>query len=494
MFTCFTSPVALLNIEVYEATDTVCADTGASQSVGGELMFKFLKNHGQKFSEFHLAMCLADDQQSTSLVQKATVTITIGGRTFQIDLIFLPHAKVNLQDPFSKDAPLPVDDCPDEINSTSCPTNSIPIRKELLRKEIDNLLADIYQEQVEKGGLIDIEAGKNKYLLEISNAPTRSNTAENSVPDEANDVDATPETDSSTKPEENASVMPKDRASGSKDMRIGSSNDQKIKIGNQRFNRYPKPNEQRFHRFKNRGRYSPERFNVVEHYTEVDYLPQIKADSEDYSAEAHHDTSPVTDLSPIPRSYIPSNKRNERTNYYDSNRKYGGEKKENFYHRSNSDTRGRSEVNNKSDCDQISNESLNEASESISPSDKECFQNNTPECDDKDESKRQDICAGNSSNCAFFDHQRRNVYRSDTHFQDRRRDSFKRGRQNRGYRNQYNERQHPSSYRENNYHDQGGKFVRENHFGRSYNRGSLGNSYRYSHEENLHYSNDKKRL
>ncbi|GFT74876.1 transposon Tf2-8 polyprotein [Trichonephila clavipes] len=94
MFTCLTSPVALLDIEVYEATGTVCADTGASQSVGGELMFKFLRNRGQKFSEFHLAMCLADGQQSTSLVQKATVPITVGGRTFQIDLIFLPHAKV----------------------------------------------------------------------------------------------------------------------------------------------------------------------------------------------------------------------------------------------------------------------------------------------------------------------------------------------------------------------------------------------------------------
>ncbi|GFT30636.1 transposon Tf2-6 polyprotein [Trichonephila clavipes] len=94
MFTCLTSPLALLAIEVYEATGTVCADTGASQSLGGELMFKFLRNRGQKFSEFHLAMCLADGQQSTSLVQKATVPITVGGRTFQIDLIFCHMQKV----------------------------------------------------------------------------------------------------------------------------------------------------------------------------------------------------------------------------------------------------------------------------------------------------------------------------------------------------------------------------------------------------------------
>ncbi|GFU80768.1 retrovirus-related Pol polyprotein from transposon 297 [Trichonephila clavipes] len=167
MFTCLTSPVALLDIEVYEATGTVCADTGASQSLGGELMFKFLRNRGQKFSEFHLAMCLADGQQSTSLVQKATVPITVGGRTFQIDLIFLPHAKGNrtllgvdflrtsgivmdmrnnfwyfgdkpsFRIPFSKDVPLPVDDSPVEINSSSCPTNSIPSEIPLHSNTVD---------------------------------------------------------------------------------------------------------------------------------------------------------------------------------------------------------------------------------------------------------------------------------------------------------------------------------------------------------------------
>ncbi|GFS95196.1 transposon Tf2-6 polyprotein [Nephila pilipes] len=91
--------VILLDIEVYEATGTVYADTGASQSVGGELMVKFLKNRGQKFTELYLSMHLADGQQSTPLVQKATVPITVCGRTFQTHLktddFFLPHAKGN---------------------------------------------------------------------------------------------------------------------------------------------------------------------------------------------------------------------------------------------------------------------------------------------------------------------------------------------------------------------------------------------------------------
>ncbi|GFY48709.1 ubiquitin domain-containing protein UBFD1 [Trichonephila inaurata madagascariensis] len=94
----------------------------------------------------------------------------------------------------------------------------------------------------------------------------------------------------------------------------GNSNRNNSYRGNQRFNRYPKPNEQRFNRFKNRDGYYPEIFDVEERYTEGDYLPQNKADSEDCFVEACHDTSTVTDLSPRSRSYIPSNKRNERTN------------------------------------------------------------------------------------------------------------------------------------------------------------------------------------
>ncbi|GFT17238.1 transposon Tf2-6 polyprotein [Nephila pilipes] len=71
--------VTPFDIEVYEATGTVCADTAASQSVGGELMFTFLKNHGQKFSELYISRCLADGQQSIPLVQMATVPITVSG-------------------------------------------------------------------------------------------------------------------------------------------------------------------------------------------------------------------------------------------------------------------------------------------------------------------------------------------------------------------------------------------------------------------------------
>ncbi|KAG8195084.1 hypothetical protein JTE90_029663 [Oedothorax gibbosus] len=43
--------------------------------------------------------------------------------------------------------------------------------------EIQKKMADLFQKQVDKGGIIDLEAEKNKYLLEISQVPTRSDAA-----------------------------------------------------------------------------------------------------------------------------------------------------------------------------------------------------------------------------------------------------------------------------------------------------------------------------
>ncbi|GBN03791.1 Retrovirus-related Pol polyprotein from transposon 17.6 [Araneus ventricosus] len=131
VFTCFTLPVALLDIDVYDATGTVCTDTGASHSVGGELIFNFLQKRGQKFIEIDLVVCLADGQQSTSTVLKTTVPITVHGRTFRTDLIFLPHAKG------------------DHPPVASTPYRLSPKKKELLRTEIDKLLANDVIEECE---------------------------------------------------------------------------------------------------------------------------------------------------------------------------------------------------------------------------------------------------------------------------------------------------------------------------------------------------------
>ncbi|GFX26065.1 transposon Ty3-I Gag-Pol polyprotein [Trichonephila clavipes] len=127
-----------------------------------ELIFKFLRNRGQKFSEFHLAMCLADGQQSTSLVQKATVPITVGGRTFQIDLIFLQHAK---------------DDSPVEINSSSCPTNSIPSEIPLHSNTVDEAETNDLHLREEEGNVEErndlmVLLNESKDVFRLGGEPT----------------------------------------------------------------------------------------------------------------------------------------------------------------------------------------------------------------------------------------------------------------------------------------------------------------------------------
>ncbi|GFY11926.1 hypothetical protein TNCV_4974261 [Trichonephila clavipes] len=140
-------------------------------------------------------MCLADGQQSTYLVQKATVPITVGGRTFQIDLIFLPHAKgyrtllgvdflrtsgivmdmrnnfwyfgdkPSFRIPFSKDVPLPVDDSPVEINSSSCPTNSIPSEIPLHSNTVDETETNDLHLREEEGQALNVEERNDLMVL-----------------------------------------------------------------------------------------------------------------------------------------------------------------------------------------------------------------------------------------------------------------------------------------------------------------------------------------
>ncbi|GFT08790.1 retrovirus-related Pol polyprotein from transposon 412 [Trichonephila clavipes] len=170
-------------------------------------MFKFLRDRGQKFSEFYLALCLADGQQSTSLVQKATVPITVGGRTFQIDLIFLPNAKGNrtllgvdflrasgivmdmrnnfwyfgdkpsFRIPFSKDVPLPVDYSPVEINSSSCPTNSIPSEIPLHSNTVEIETNDLHLREgralnIEERNDLMVLLNENKGVFRLGGEPT----------------------------------------------------------------------------------------------------------------------------------------------------------------------------------------------------------------------------------------------------------------------------------------------------------------------------------
>ncbi|GFW04596.1 retrovirus-related Pol polyprotein from transposon 297 [Trichonephila clavipes] len=119
----------------------------------------------------------------------------VDGQTFQIDLIFLPHAKGNrtllgvdflrtsgivmdmrnnfwyfddkpsFRIPFSKDVPLPVDDSPVEINSSSCPTNSIPSEIPLHGNTVDETETNYLHLREEERQALNVEERNDLMVL-----------------------------------------------------------------------------------------------------------------------------------------------------------------------------------------------------------------------------------------------------------------------------------------------------------------------------------------
>ncbi|GFX47466.1 retrovirus-related Pol polyprotein from transposon 17.6 [Trichonephila clavipes] len=124
MFTCLTSPVALLDIEVYKATGTVCADTEASQSLGTSGIVMDMRNNFWYFGD-----------------------------------------KPSFRIPFSKDVPLPVDDSPVEINSSSCPTNSIPSEIPLHSNTVDETETNDLHLREEEGQALNVEERNDLMVL-----------------------------------------------------------------------------------------------------------------------------------------------------------------------------------------------------------------------------------------------------------------------------------------------------------------------------------------
>ncbi|GBN46500.1 hypothetical protein AVEN_11416-1 [Araneus ventricosus] len=54
------SPTALLDIRIGDIHGRVCADTGATRSIAGELMFNLLRERGVDFQKIEVTMALAD--------------------------------------------------------------------------------------------------------------------------------------------------------------------------------------------------------------------------------------------------------------------------------------------------------------------------------------------------------------------------------------------------------------------------------------------------
>ncbi|GFV01600.1 transposon Ty3-I Gag-Pol polyprotein [Trichonephila clavipes] len=87
--------LTLIDITFCGIKGRVCADTGSSHSIAGERMFQIFKDKGLLFQETTLAMSLADGQQTTGEALTTQVMVEIEGRSVLIKFIILPKAKGN---------------------------------------------------------------------------------------------------------------------------------------------------------------------------------------------------------------------------------------------------------------------------------------------------------------------------------------------------------------------------------------------------------------
>ncbi|GFX45875.1 hypothetical protein TNCV_3607361 [Trichonephila clavipes] len=87
--------LTLIDITFCGIKGRVCADTGSSHSIAGERMFQIFKNKGLLFKETPLAMTLADGQQTTGEALTTQVMVEIEGRSVLTKFIILPKAKGN---------------------------------------------------------------------------------------------------------------------------------------------------------------------------------------------------------------------------------------------------------------------------------------------------------------------------------------------------------------------------------------------------------------
>ncbi|GBL79877.1 Transposon Ty3-I Gag-Pol polyprotein [Araneus ventricosus] len=97
LYTCHASasPTALLDIRIGDIHGRVCADTGDTRSIAGELMFNLLRERSVDFQKMEVTIALANGSRTTMEAHTALVSIDIEGRAVPIEMLVLPKAKGN---------------------------------------------------------------------------------------------------------------------------------------------------------------------------------------------------------------------------------------------------------------------------------------------------------------------------------------------------------------------------------------------------------------
>ncbi|KAF8776899.1 hypothetical protein HNY73_013836 [Argiope bruennichi] len=96
-FESLTSPKSLIVLKICGVESAVCADTGASHSIAGEKLFHLLqrKKEKKKIEPKTISLTLADGTQSNVAALTTIVNLEVEGKVIPTELIVLPEAKGN---------------------------------------------------------------------------------------------------------------------------------------------------------------------------------------------------------------------------------------------------------------------------------------------------------------------------------------------------------------------------------------------------------------
>ncbi|GFW07870.1 uncharacterized protein TNCV_3920031 [Trichonephila clavipes] len=88
-------PTSMIVLKIFGEKIAVCADTGASHTIAGEKMFKFLQEHDVTFTNKRISFMMADGIRQTIMALSTVVDLYIEGKLIATEFLVLPDAKGN---------------------------------------------------------------------------------------------------------------------------------------------------------------------------------------------------------------------------------------------------------------------------------------------------------------------------------------------------------------------------------------------------------------
>ncbi|GFV95737.1 transposon Tf2-9 polyprotein [Trichonephila clavipes] len=88
-------PTSMIVLKIFGEKIAICADTGASHTIAGEMMLKFLQEHDVTFTNKRISFMMVDGIRQTIMALSTVVDLYIEGKVIATEFLVLPDAKGN---------------------------------------------------------------------------------------------------------------------------------------------------------------------------------------------------------------------------------------------------------------------------------------------------------------------------------------------------------------------------------------------------------------